>query len=149
MSTTTDKSVADAGKALAHYLSDVFHVNFYFPGDLGEGHGIKPEDEDQSFSYFISLLPLVRQKSVSGKTSDFFLPLVAKPITFPPHIGVVINAMLADGQYTPFEVPTFFYPDGSTMVVSFDPAALSQAIAILSVHPEYLDCLCPAKKGGT
>ena len=147
MSTTIDKSVANARKALAHYLSDVFGGNFYFPDSLGG----EPQEDPESYTFgvFIALLPLVRQKTVNGKTSDFFLPLVSKQINLMPQVVQVINTLLTDQYDLPFEVPTFFYPDGSTMVINFDPQALAKAINILSVHPEYLDCLCPPKKGGT
>jgi hypothetical protein len=149
---TVKDPVADARKALEHYLSDVFGVNFYFPDSLGERFDEREEEnakESTTFGYFITQLPTVRQKSINGKFSDFYLPLVSKQINLAPHVVAVINTMLFDESLDDFEVPTFFYPDGTTMVIAFSPRNISWAISILALHPEYLDCLCPVKKGGT
>jgi hypothetical protein len=119
---------------------------------LGEKLSDKEEGdakESTTFGYFITQLPTVRQRSLNGKFSDFLLPLVSKPMHLAPHVGVVINAMLSDENLDDFEVPTFFYPDGSTMVIAFSPRNLSWAISTLALHPEYLDCLCPPKRGNT
>ncbi len=139
MSTNVEADLAIARKALSHYLSNTFGVNLYLPDSLGKEYD--GDDESHSFGYFITLLPMVRQKSINDKNVDFSLPLVCKPIRLTPAVAIVINALLMDGNLTFFEVPIFFYPDGSTMVINFDPIALATAVSILSIHPEYIDFL--------
>lgn len=141
-----DIQIDTARKALSHYLSDLFRVQIFLPESLGKE--FDGTADEHSFGTFIQLLPTVRQRAVNDKFVDFLLPLVSKPIHLTKAVGDVINNLLADGHLTAFEVPTFFYPDGSTMVVKFDPIFLAQAISILALHPEYLECL-GFGKGGT
>ncbi len=140
MSDTITKDLETARKALAHYLSAVFGIALYFPESLGKEYDGEAE-HGHSFGDFISLLPLVRQKTVTGKNSDFLLPLTAKQFSLTTRIGVILNTLLKDGHLADVEIPIFFYPDGSTMVINFDPVAIAQAIGILAMHPEYGDAL--------
>ena len=141
MSTTKD-DLKKAQATLAEYLSSVFRTRIQIPDSYGEWNE-NWDILDVRIKSFFSYLPTVRQLAVNGKFVDFFLPLVTqgKGTCLSPPVGQAVNLLIAEDSSDKIEVPTFFYPDGSSMVIIFDLANLHRAVWCLSEHPEYADSL--------
>ena len=123
-------SRTNAAALLSEYLSMLLRANIQVPPLLDEGKPIKP-----SIGFFMECLPQVNQRAVDGEELSFFLPLVAsgKGTSLTPAVADAVNVLLAEDSPRDFiEAPTFFYSDGSTMVIEFSKGSLGNAITILT-----------------
>ncbi len=138
-----------AAGPLSEYLSMLFRAEIHIP--------VMPIDRvsDISFRSFFQHLPKVVQRAVDGAELKFQLPLVqgSKGTSISPQVAQVINCLLQESSLTspivacePFDVPTFFYGDGSTMVITFDMIELSGAMMIMVLNPLVGDFISNALK---
>ena len=130
---------AAAATQLSTYLSLLFRAQIIVPPELADyDRATKPFQV--SIAGLLGCLPQVYQQAVDGAKLVFALPLVAsgKGTSFTPAVANVVNEMIeevaASGKTSDkgIEVPTFFYSDGSTMVIKVFPTALGSAITILT-----------------
>ena len=130
----------EAAITLSKYLSSLFRANIIIPSPNPE----HPNVRNPSLDNFIEHLPKVVQRAVDGAELRFLLPLVqgSKGTSLSPQVAATVNALLAEASnesdpptIDPIDVPTFFYNDGSTMVISFNPGMLAIAVQMMVQNP--------------
>ena len=126
----------DAAAMLSEYLSTLFRAEITVPLPNPE----TPDVLVPTISRFIEHLPKVVQMAVDGSELHFSLPLVqgSKGTSLSPQVAQTVNALLFEAfnlydppRDDPFSVPTFFYNDGSTMVIVFNPMMLAIAVQMM------------------
>jgi hypothetical protein len=126
----------DAAAMLSEYLSTLFRAEIIVPLPKPEA----PYVRIPSIQRFIEHLPRVVQRAVDGAELSFCLPLVqgSKGTSLSPQVAQTINVLLFEAftltdppSQDPISVPTFFYGDGSTMVIVFNPCMLAIAVQMM------------------
>lgn len=126
----------DAAAMLSEYLSVLFRADITVPMPNPE----MPDVLNPTIQRFIEHLPRTIQRAVDGAELSFYLPLVqgSKGTSISPLVAHTINALLAEASnlsdppsQDSISVPTFFYNDGSTMVISFNPCMLAIAVQMM------------------
>lgn len=126
----TVNSRTGVARMLSEYLSALLRAEIIVPPLVDEQKPIKA-----SVGAFLENLPRIVQRAVDGAELVFDLPLVAqgKGTSLSPQVAFTVNALLRDnGPNDLIEIPTFFYSDGSTMVIVISKAKLGNAITMLT-----------------
>lgn len=137
-----------AANLLSTYLSLLFRASILVPPempDVGKVTG-------NSIVNFLHDLPQIYQQAVDGPSLIFTLPLVAsgKGTSLTPSIANVVNELLEEvvstntGSDQKIKIPTFFYGDGSTMVLVIVPVELGNAITIITQNKRVRNFLVDA-----
>lgn len=149
--TTPPISRTEAATLLSQYLGALLRadIRVHDAEPTSSGRAITP-----TLAYFLSLLPRVTQRAVDGAELVFALPLVAsgKGTSLSPAVAMVVNALLferneVDACVNIIEVPTFFYADGSTMVIQFWQDRLTNAVTVLQLSAQVRRFLTDALAG--
>jgi hypothetical protein len=126
----------DAATMLSEYLSMLFRADITVPMPNPE----TPDVRLPTIQRFIEHLPKVVQRAVDGAELSFYLPLVqgGKGTSLSPQVAQTVNVLLSEAfnssdppSQDPISVPTFFYNDGSTMVIVFNPMMLAIAVQMM------------------
>ena len=147
--------LTQASDLLSEYLSALLRVPIGVPVPiLNDPAILKLLPEKLLISDFLLMMPQVVQKAVDGAEIWTELPLVAqgKGTTLSLPVSNVVNELLYEHRNTHtdgyvFGVPTFFYADGSMMVIRFTPKKLFVAVVMLTKSPSLVNFVTNAIGG--
>jgi hypothetical protein len=141
----TVNSRTNAARLLSEYLSVLLRAEIVVPPLVDDQKSVKG-----SVGAFLDSLPAIVQRAVDGAELVFALPLVAqgKGTSLTPQVAWTVNALLRDdGPSDVIDVPTFFYSDGSTMVLTFSKSRLGNALTMLTESEKVLSFVTNALSG--
>jgi hypothetical protein len=127
----------EAARLLSTYISMLLRADIIIPPTLPD---FQKTDPKPTLRKVMQHLPTVCQRAVDGEELIFSLPLATqtKGTSLSQGVADVVNALLLESASSPpatedntIVAPTFFYPDGSAMVIKFAPIAIASAMTLL------------------